>query len=247
LDGQSDESKLNVLHRDRLRLCQIKRGIDPALNNELCSVRISGDSNMSEPTADRDKPPDGVERGSPGVAATPVTRRRLILGTAAVLPSVYTLSSGAQMAVTSSQKCWNRVSHNGNGRIVAARDGSDGEEVEQVTTSNDKYLRKQVYTGTSGGQPAYCAMMNQASCIDPDNPGKAAAGSVWVVDGQRVVAGVGATIDNVSLMPQGYGLVYVDPNGTVATLDPGVSQQLRPVTEPCWNSIIGGRRSSLLG
>jgi hypothetical protein len=88
-------------------------------------------------------------------------------------------------------------------------------------------------------------MSNQAACIDPTNPNKAAAGSIWIVNGERIVAGAGIPIEQVSAGSHAYGLVYVDQQGTMATLDPDRSQHLRPVREPCWNSIIGGRISPL--
>jgi hypothetical protein len=172
-------------------------------------------------------------------------RRRLLLGAAALLPTVHTLASGGQTAMASNVRCWDRARHHGGGRDLGVSGGFDDDDTARFSMTNDEWLRKQVYTGMGGGHPAFCAMSNQAACIDPANPTKAAAGSVWIVNGERIVAGAGVSIDQVSAAPQAYGLVYVDQQGTMATLDPDRSNRLRPVREPCWNSIIGGRISPL--
>jgi hypothetical protein len=180
-----------------------------------------------------------------GRSTSSAARRRLVLGVAAILPSVYTLSSGAQTAAASNARCWDRVQHTG-GREVGVMDVMDIEETQRFSMVDDGWLRKQVYTGQSGGQPAYCAMTSQAGCLDPTDPTKAAVGSTWIVHGERVVVGAGGvTIEHVGAAPQAYGLVYVNQEGTVTTLDPDRSLRLRPVRQPCWNSILGGRVSIL--
>jgi CRP-like cAMP-binding protein len=130
---------------------------------------------------------------------------------------------------------------------IAQMIGSSRETVSRrFSMVDDGWLRKQVYTGQSGGQPAYCAMTSQAGCLDPTDPTKAAVGSTWIVHGERVVVGAGGvTIEHVGAAPQAYGLVYVNQEGTVTTLDPDRSLRLRPVRQPCWNSILGGRVSIL--
>ena len=94
---------------------------------------------------------------------------------------------------------------------------------------HDEWLRKQVYTGMGGGHPAYCAMSNQAACIDPAHPDqggrRAASGSSTASVSSRVS---GIEIDQVSASPQAYGLVFVDQQGTIATLDP--ERHRRPAT-----------------
>ena len=155
---------------------------------------------------------------------------------------MYTLSSGARTAVASNLRCWNRAQAHG-GRELVGTPGAD-DEAARFSMANDEWLRKQVYTGMGGGT-AYCAMSNQAACIDPAHPTKAAQGSVWIVNGERIVAGAGIEIDQVSASPQAYGLVFVDQQGTIATLDPERTADLRPVKEPCWTSMLGGRVSNL--
>lgn len=188
-----------------------------------------------EQTVDPPNPSTGSDTASP--------RRRLLLGTAALLPSVLTLSSGAQAAVSSSARCWDRVRHQTRGDFSGA--GGLEEDTPRFAPSSDEWLRKRVYTGMSGGRPAFCAMTDQASCMNPDDRTKAATGSVWMVDGNRVVVGPGIVIDQVSPSHQAYGLVFVNQDATVATLDPGQFQDLRPVKVPCWNSLIGGRATHL--
>lgn len=195
---------------------------------------------MSEAAEDRKE--SSVEAVDSAARARAV-RRRLLLGTAAVLPSVYTLSSGARTAVASNLRCWDRAQRQGGRELVGTPGGDD--EAARFSMVGDEWLRKQVYTGIGGGHPAYCAMSNQALCIDPAHPAKAAQGSIWIVNGDRVVAGLGVEIDQVSAAPQAYGLVFVDQDGTIATLDPERTADLRPVKEPCWTSMLGGRVSNL--
>ena len=83
----------------------------------------------------------------------------------------------------------------------------------------------------------------------PSIPTKAAPGSVWIVNGQRVIAGnPGANLGqhrSVSSAPQAYGLVYVNRKAQINTLDRNGRSTLRSVADSCWNSIMGGRISQL--
>lgn len=196
---------------------------------------------MSDAT-ENSKSPSPESAGKP-LARSRMVRRRLLLGAAAVLPSVYTLSSGARTAATSNLRCWNRAQRHGGRELVGNIGGAD--EATRFSLVNDGWLRKQVYTGNSGGYPAYCAMSDQTACVDPMDPTKAAPGSTWIVNGDRVTAGLGFKIDQVAPSPEAYGLVYVDQQGTIATLDPERSADLRPATASCWTSMMGGRVSTL--
>jgi len=194
---------------------------------------------MADAADDREPIQAGAE-GVPSSATGPQTaRRRLMLGAAAVLPSVFTLSSGAQTAVASNTRCWGRDVR------IDFRHSSDA---PLLSTTHDEWLRKEVYYGVHDGQPAYCALEEQALCIEPTHPGKAAIGSVWIVDGERVTVGPQTSITQISSRPQGYALVYVDREGTIATLDRGTMKDMQPVmpvTQNCWTSILGGRVSPL--
>jgi hypothetical protein len=198
---------------------------------------------VSEAAESHTPSPSDPSESARRLARAQAVRRRLLVGTVAVLPSVYTLSSGARTAVASNLRCWNRAQSHGGRELVGTPGGDD--EAARFSMMNDEWLRKQVYTGMGGGHPAYCAMSNQAACIDPAQPSKAAQGSVWIINGERIVAGAGIEIDQVSASPQAYGLVFVDQQGTIATLDPERTADLRPVKEPCWTSMLGGRVSNL--
>lgn len=198
---------------------------------------------MSKATVDGRQPMNDAGDQATEQPLARTLRRRLLLGTAAVLPSVYTLSSGARTAVASNLRCWDRAQRHGGRELVGSPGG--GDEATRFSLVSDDWLRKEVYTGMGGGYPAYCAMSNQAACIDPQNPSKAAPGSIWIVNGERVAAGAGIEIEQVSAGPQAYGLVFVDQQGMIATLDPERTADLRPVKAPCWNSMLGGRVSIL--
>lgn len=182
---------------------------------------------------------------TPSSPARPQTaRRRLMLGAAAVLPSVYTLTSGAQIAAVSTLRCWDTGDKDPIDFRI--RGNHSAEEVPSLSLTHDEWLRKEVYYGVYDGSPAYCTMEDQAGCVDPANPGKAAIGSTWMVDGWKVTAGPAEkTITQISSKPQAYALVFVDQQGTIATLDPGSLKNVRPVREACWTSIIGDRASML--
>jgi len=160
-------------------------------------------------------------------AAPSESRRRLIRGAAAALPTVATLASGAATAAASNLGCF---------------DASVPASVPRFTNPDDSYLRKAVYQGKLGDAKAYCVMDNQAQCLNAMDPTKAADGSVWLVGTNRVTASNG----NISGIKSGtaYALVYVDRGGTIATLDPN-SPDLHAVQHSCWTSILGGRISTL--
>lgn len=164
--------------------------------------------------------PESAKDSTSRPSASP-SRRRLLLGAVAVLPSVYTLSSGAQTALTSAN-------------------------VLRFTTADDTWYRNKVYTGKMGSDKVDCVNSIQTSCYDALHPTKAASGSVWIHNGQRVVAGNGTTINNLSSTPSDYGLVYVDSKGTIRTLDPNGNTALHPVTDSAWTSIAVSS-TSLLG
>ena len=188
---------------------------------------------MTDATEVRDPIKDPAENVASGAVGPKTARRRLMLGAAAALPSVFTLTSGAQTAVASNTRCWSKV------------DFRHIRDAPLLSTTHDEWLRKDVYYGLHQGMPAYCAMEDQATCIEPMRPGTAAIGSVWIVDGARVVVGPQTSITQVSSGPQGYALVYVDQEGTIATLDPDTMKDVQPVRETCWTSILGGRISPL--
>jgi hypothetical protein len=160
-------------------------------------------------------------------------RRRLLLGAAAVLPSVYTLTSGAQTASISGFHC------------VAATPPAN---LPRFTNSSDAWVRKQVYTGKLANNTADCVTWNQASCVNPLSPDKAADGSIWIGNGTRVVAGPGNNIAHLSSAPKPYGLVYVDAKGVIQpTLDPNGNPSLQPATTSCATSMGLSATKSLLG
>lgn len=193
------------------------------------------------------KPVHGAASAESPAPLPSAKRRRLLAGAAAVLPSVYTLASGAQTAVASQVACWANEQQQPPGRFI---------------TGSDTWFRAKVYLGTYDGYPAYCVSTPQRACVDPFHPGEAADGSVWIVGrtrfmpgfrvggglqeyGLRVTAGPGVPITQVTRAPDTYGLVYVDQQGTIATLDPNGSPDLRPVAASCWTSMLGGRIFSL--
>lgn len=166
---------------------------------------------------------------APRTAAPNAARRRLMLGAGAILPSVYTLSSGATTAAASTLACFNTTSTSAPARFV---------------DTQDKWYRAQVYDGKNGGNMAHCVSTPQNSCTNGN--GGAPSGSVWVRnDGSRFVAGSGNNVNNVTTKPKSYGLVYVDQNGSVNTLDPNGNTSLSYASLACYNSILGARISKL--
>lgn len=189
--------------------------------------------------------PDSTVAGERRLAEHSKVRRRLILAAGAALPSIYTLSSGAQVAAASNMACW------ANQPATAPN---------RFTTAPDNWYRSEVYVGDHKLSPAYCVSDRQENCIgsgfdlnSDTKPGptsvpradKGREGSVWIVDGTRTQAGPTMQITNVRGSYKNYGLVYVNKDGTVATLDPTVGSNLNPVAGTCWTSILGGRISKL--
>ncbi len=174
----------------------------------------------------------------PSVSPT-TARRRLMIAASAVLPSVYTLSSGAQTAAASNVRCWSR----------ADEAGPDDRFAERP----DGWLRKAVFQGKHRENTVFCVMSDQSECLDPKIPNHAAPGSVWVftdhLQDQRIVVGPGISVNQVNsgsnVSSHAYALLYVDQTGSFITLDPQSPHQLRPVRETCWDSIIGTRSSNL--
>ena len=155
-------------------------------------------------------------------------RRKLVLGAAAILPSIVTVSSGAQTALASNMRCW-------------SKDPAEGPP-DRFSYLPDGWLRKQVFKGEHRGAPAFNLAWDQASGLDPGNPNKAAVGSVWLVNDQKVTAEKGEVINGISNGVQAYALVYTDSTGSMVTLDPESAPNLRPVREACWTSMLGNRR-----
>jgi hypothetical protein len=158
--------------------------------------------------------------------ATPSrARRRLLLAATGTLPSVLTLSSGAQAAATSTLRCL-----------------ASNQPAQRFTPTDDNWVRAQVPVASYNARPAYCVTSPTNACVD--NAHNATPGTRWVVDGNTM------TVDQQTLMQvqngqRSYGLVYVDQTGSITTLDPGSNGNLVPVTDSCWTSIVGGRTSSL--
>ena len=139
---------------------------------------------------------------APAARAPNAARRRLMLGVA--LPSVLTLASGARIASATT--------------------------LVRVVNPDDKWYRAQVKAGKQGNAMAYCIMDKQAGCTDPYKPTTSANQSVWYVQDQRKVVASG-DIKEIGTYPNGYGLVYIDKKGTVATLDPQANLELSPVQD----------------
>jgi hypothetical protein len=157
------------------------------------------------------------------------SRRRMLRAAGVALPSVLTLSSGAAVAAASTLACL------ANQPTTTA---------QRFTSTSDKWARVQVYDGKVKGDAAHCVNTPQASCTY--GSGKAKDGSIWVEnDGTRMTAGPFTTVNNVSQQPKSYGLVYVDRNGTIVTLDPNGDTSLVNTTTSCMNSVIGSQISKL--
>jgi hypothetical protein len=166
---------------------------------------------------------------SPSPAAPNRLRRRLIVGAASVVPTVYTLSSGAQVAVASNLRCLQEPD------TLPPR----------FTTTRDNWLRAPVYVGQYDNGPAYCVTSPQEMCTDVWNPNQGAAGSQWVDNaGNMHVVGVGETVD-MSHSSRQYGLIYVDRDGTIAALDPSAANDIQPATSSCWASVMGSWNAKL--
>ena len=194
---------------------------------------------MFDPAGTRIDPPAEIAQSVLPDAGPSRARRRLLLGAAAALPSVYTLTSGAQTAAISAFHC------------VAATPPSN---LQRFTQSYDNWFRNKVFVGKWGNDKAYCVTANQSACVSPLHPDQAAQGSTWIVNNVRRTAsntdvnhiGSAPDINPIGSEPQAYGLVYVDAKGTITTLDPNGNPSLQPATGSCMASMIGGA-NSLLG
>jgi hypothetical protein len=185
-----------------------------------------------------------------------------MLGAAAVIPSVVTLRSGAQVAAQS-------INCASGGKGPAAMLNSMG--VPRFTAAPDDWLRKQVYSGLAAraGATAYCTTWDQQNILaiaslEKTSYGmgyKANSGTTWST-GDDVIkignlcppwqsgqgAGLGSycyaeSIENISPSPEYWALVYVDDTGMTASLEPGPG--LAPVRAACWASLAASRGTSL--
>lgn len=196
-------------------------------------------------------------------ARVATTRRRLMLGAAAVLPSVVTLPSGARTAVQSFN-C-TAQDRRSNDRFI------EGSGVERFTAAPDEWLRKRVFSGrlASNGRPAYCTTWDQPSVLaiatletaasglgykalpkttwwngqDSFRIGDACKGWMTHQIGDPSSYCYAETVDNISPEPDHYGLVFVDEAGLSSSLEPGPG--MVPVRATCYASLVGDRGSSL--
>ncbi len=194
---------------------------------------------MSEDSPRPDLPVSALQVVDDKRLEIPSAARRRLLRAGAIVPSVLTLSSGAALAAASGTSCLTNTSTT---------------PPQRFSTTKDQWLRKPVFngemkTGPYSGQPAYCVSgdtSKSASCVDFQKGG-GADGSVWVrSDGARFTAGAGQKVDNVENTPY-YGLVYVDKDGQVMTLDPNGSPTLYAATYGCAVSTGLIVNSKLLG
>jgi len=184
---------------------------------------------MGQSTEKGGMAPGSVDTGpSHHRSATPsLVRRRLLIAAGASLPSVYTLTSGAQTAAASSLRCW------------AAQPTTPP---QRFTTADDAWRRYPVYKGKFHSDGAYCVTLPQSSCASGAD---GQTGSVWISNGTRIVNGPGSQITNVGSTQSNYGLVYVNQQGTIKVLDPNGDLSLRPVLASCWTSMVGTSMSKL--
>ncbi len=152
-----------------------------------------------------------------------LARRRLVLGAGAVIPTFYTLSSGAQTA-GQSLTCVQRAA-------LAPQ-----QQVARVTSAPDQWYRKPIVSGKKGNTMGYCIMDKQGDCPDPFKTTMSAPQSVWYTNNQRTVVN-GGDIKQLGSYPKGYGLVYVNKDGTLATLDPNGQPDLAQVSNACIQSV----------
>jgi hypothetical protein len=198
-------------------------------------------------------------------AARIVTRRRLMLGAAAVLPSVVTLRSGAQSAAQSFA-CVSR------GKQPGAMLNNMG--VPRFTDAPDEWLRKKVFSGQAvrAGLIAYCTTWDQPSILaiaSLQKTGKAMtyqalSGTTWSTgpgpeDSIKIGticppwesghgAGIGSycyaeSIEDISASPDHWALVFVDETGLSTSLEPGPG--MVPVRATCFASLMGARGTNL--
>jgi hypothetical protein len=194
-------------------------------------------------------------------------RRRLMLGAAAVLPSVVTLRSGAQAAAQS----FNCVSRQGVKNPPAMLNSMG---IPRFTDAPDEWLRKKVFSGQAvrAGSTVYCTTWDQPSVLaiaslEKTSSGmayKALLGTTWSPGGENDEpikigppcppwdpgkgAGLGSycyseSVENIGASPDRYGLVYADETGLNLSLEPGPG--MFPIRETCFASIIGTRGTNL--
>jgi hypothetical protein len=159
----------------------------------------------------------------PGTQAPSRSRRRMLLAATGALPSVLTLSSGAASAAN----------------YLACMLNQPNPMPQRFTPGEDNWVRAQVNVAAYENRPAYCITTPSSSCVDGGN--NAIPGSTWVVDGNKMTAGIQ---NNLQVLNQrAYGLVYVDRTGSIMTLDK--NSNVYPLQDSCWTSIMGGRTMNL--
>jgi len=191
--------------------------------------------------------------GNPLYAPTPnARRRRLLAGAVGVVPSVYTLASGAQVSAASQTACLARQPTGSSQLGLMTNPQATATTPNRFTSGSDTWFRSTAYSGNYEGHPAHCVTSPQNSCIDPLQPSKGGSGSAWITSGGRlstydvrVVVGTGNQVINVGQQPPMHGLVYIDQNATIATLDPNGRTGLQPVTLSCAASMLAGRTLKL--
>ena len=190
--------------------------------------------------------------GNPPHTSTPnVRRRRLLVGAAGVIPSVYTLASGAQVSAASQMACFAKQQQTGSSPLGLMSD-QRGTAPDRFISGSDTWFRSTAYSGNYEGHPAHCVTSPQNSCIDPLQPTQGETGSAWITGGGRlstydvrIVVGNGIQVTKVGQLPSMQGLVYVNENATIATLDPNGRTFLQPVSASCMASMIAGRTVNL--
>ena len=184
---------------------------------------------MGHPPVDTGIDAPGAPVKAASGASRPNLARRRLLRVGVLVPSVYTLAGGAATAAASTLACVNT---------------NLASEPTLFAAVPDKWYRAQVYDGKVSGNAAHCVSTPQNSCLDGNGGGQ--TGSVWVKDdGTRFVAGPGNVVNNVTSKPSSYGLVYVDQQGTISTLDPTGKTGVGYASLLCVNSIIGASISKL--
>src|SRR5258708_6039125 len=110
---------------------------------------------MSDPAGKVSGAPSQAVESASADAGPSRARRRLILGAGAALPSVYTLTSGAQTAAASVLHC------------TVANPPSN---LQRFTLADDQWYRNKTYAGKQGFDPAYCVSSGSLSCTDALHP-----------------------------------------------------------------------------
>jgi hypothetical protein len=158
-----------------------------------------------------------------GAEALNRRRRRLIVGAVSVVPTAYTMTSGAAAAVASNLTC------------LAAHENADP---PRFVRTDDRWLRAPVQNGHFEQRSTFCINTPQDGCTDLLNPNQAGQGSQWVIDGvdnNTLIAGQSTPIQVGG--GRSYGLVYVNDDGTVTAMDPGYGGDMYPTTKTCWASV----------